>query len=49
MGTSYTWGMGKEEAGKQARNTLLTWGQNKYEVLIDAYVNFFDPTSKKYF
>ena len=27
MGTSYTWGMGKEEAGKQARNTFLTWGQ----------------------
>ena len=27
VGTSYTWGMGKGEAGKQARNTFLTWGQ----------------------
>ena len=27
VGTSYTWGMGKGEAGKQARNTVLTWGQ----------------------
>ena len=27
MGTSYTWGMGKGEAGKLAKNTFLAWGQ----------------------
>ena len=31
------WGMGKEEAGKQARNTLLTWGQKNIHGI---YMNF---------